>query len=58
VLLGDANWYTRYHAARAIVRIAGLGAGHLAKLAQSAEDRFARDMASHVLAETAAPAVR
>lgn len=58
ILLGDANWYTRYHAARAMLRLPGLGAAHLEALAATASDRFARDMARHVLAETATPAVR
>ena len=58
VLLGDSNWYTRYHAARAILRLADLGATHLENLADSASDRFSRDMARHVLAESATPAVR
>ena len=58
VLLGDSNWYTRYHAARALLRLPGLGAGFLHQQAARATDRFARDMARHVLAETASPAVR
>jgi hypothetical protein len=33
-------------------------AAHLETLAATASDRFARDMARHVLAETASPAVR
>lgn len=58
VLLGDPNWYTRYHAARAILRLPELGEAHLRALSKDASDRFARDMARHVLAESATPAVR
>ena len=57
-LLGDRNWYTRYHAARAILRLPDLGATHLAALGRTSPDRYARDIAHHALAETAAPAVR
>jgi len=57
-LLCDSNWHTRYHAARAIVAVPALGADHLAKLRDTCTDRFARDIATHVLAELEAPAVR
>lgn len=56
-LLCDENWYTRYHAARALLRIAGLGQRHLREFAGRTDDRFAHDMALHVLGETEAPAV-
>ncbi|MEX2481710.1 MAG: HEAT repeat domain-containing protein [Gammaproteobacteria bacterium] len=56
-LLQDPNWYTRYHAARAILRLDDLGRSHLHELAARSPDRYARDMARHVLAEAAAPAI-
>lgn len=58
VLLTDNTWYTRYHAARAILHLASLGPRRLLELAERSGDRYARDMASHVIAEAAAPAVR
>lgn len=57
-LLSDQNWYTRYHAARAVLAITELGGGYLQAFAERTEDRFAHDMALHVLAEAEAPALR
>ncbi len=57
-LLCDTNWYTRYHAARAILAVPALGAQHLEGLKTTCNDRFGRDIATHALAELEAPAVR
>jgi|GEM_PF-430374 len=57
-LLSDPNWYVRYHAARAVLAITELGGSYLRAIAERTEDRFAHDMALHVLAEAEAPALR
>ena len=57
-LLSDPNWYARYHAARAVLAITELGRSYLQAFAERTEDRFAHDMALHVLAEAEAPALR
>ncbi len=58
MLLCDQNWYTRYHAARAILRLPDLGLAHLRKFAARTNDQYAQDMVAQVVAEAEAPAVR
>lgn len=50
-LLNDAQWWVRYRAAQAIVKLTPLGPNALRRLRERQHDRFARDVLNHVLAE-------
>jgi len=50
-LMGDREWWVRYHAARAFVGLPGTTAQAVARLREGLGDRFARDMLQQVLAE-------
>jgi len=53
-MLGDRNWWVRYHAARALLSIPGAGVEDLEKIRDSHPDRYAADMLSQVIAEARA----
>jgi HEAT repeat protein len=50
-LLSDAEWWVRYRAAQAIVKLPFLGPNALRKLRDRQEDRYAHDILRHALAE-------
>lgn len=50
-LLGDPQWWVRYRAAQSLLGGAFGSRSEIAALAQGLEDRFARDIVTHVLAE-------
>jgi HEAT repeat protein len=52
-LLGDAQWWVRYRAAQAIVRLPFLTRAEVERLRDRQADRYARDVLAHVLAERA-----
>jgi len=52
-LLADAEWWVRYRAAQALLKIPGLGSHWLRETLDTLEDSFARDIVAHVLAEAA-----
>lgn len=51
--LGDPEWWVRYRAGQAIAQLKGNDPGALKALMDSLEDRYARDILSHVLGELA-----
>lgn len=50
-LLADAEWWVRYRAAHALAGMPSLAPGEFAALRGKLDDRYARDMITHVLAE-------
>jgi hypothetical protein len=50
-LLTDAQWWVRYRAAQALLKIPGMRADQLMALAQNTQDRYALSMAQAVIAE-------
>lgn len=52
-LLADAEWWVRYRTAQALERLLHTDTAALARLRDSQEDRFARDILGQVLAERA-----
>lgn len=53
-MLSDPQWWVRYRAAQALLSGRFGGREEIAALARGLEDRFARDIVAHVLAETPA----
>jgi HEAT repeat protein len=51
-LLGDAEWWVRFRAAQALVRLPGVGARNLEQIRMRLIDRYARDILGQVVAET------
>lgn len=52
-LITDPSWVVRNQAAKAILALPGAGPAALQRVEASTQDRFARNMAQHVLAELA-----
>lgn len=52
-LLGDPVWWVRFRAAQALLRLPGLDRAQLQAVSSSLDDRYARDMLTQMLAETA-----
>ena len=52
--LGDASWWVRYRAARALCALPGIATTELHDLARTVSDRFAADMLRQALAEQSA----
>ena len=50
-LLTDSQWWVRYRAAQALLRLPGMDAVQLLALAQATQDRYALGMAQAVIAE-------
>jgi len=50
-LLTDAQWWVRYRAAQALLRLPGMDATQLLACAQATQDRYALSMAQAVIAE-------
>jgi HEAT repeat protein len=50
-LLTDAQWWVRYRAAQALLRLPGMSAQRLLACAQDTHDRYALSMAQAVIAE-------
>ena len=50
-LLTDAQWWVRYRAAQALLRLPGMNAQRLLACAQTTQDRYALSMAQSVIAE-------
>lgn len=50
-LLTDAQWWVRYRAAQAMLRLPGMNAQRLLACAQATQDRYALSMAQAVIAE-------
>ena len=48
----DENWWVRYRAAQAIVQLPKLDLDNIKKLRDNKKDKYARDILTHVLAET------
>lgn len=55
-LLADAQWWVRYRAAQALLKIPGMSADQLMVRAQITQDRYALSMAQAVIAEAASGA--
>lgn len=53
-LLGDRNWWVRYHAARSLLELPFSAVEDLEKIRDSHPDRYAADMLSQVIAEARA----
>ncbi len=51
VMLRDTQWWVRYRAAQALLRLKFIGADDARRIHDSQTDAFARDILSHVLAE-------
>jgi HEAT repeat protein len=53
-ILGDAQWWVRYRAARTLAHFPGMSAERLHAIQVSHPDRYARDILAQVIAESAA----
>ena len=52
-MLPDQQWWVRYRAAQALLRLPAVGEPDMRRIQQTQTDRYARDIIDHVLAERA-----